>query len=60
MGVKGKVEKGAGAQDHQQDIVPGNVVFPDMRFLHRIKQISHDNHQSQEAGHSGLLKHVGK
>ena len=55
-----EIEIRGGADNHQHDIIPGNMIDPDMALLRRIRQVSHDHDQPQEGTEPDLFEKIGE
>ena len=60
LGVEGIVQERSRAQDHQQNIIPGNVIHPLAALPGREHQIAQKHDPGHEGGQPQLLQPAGK
>ena len=59
-GVEGEVQEGAGAQHHQHDVIPGDVIDPLLPLLRREHQIAQEDDEGHKRGQPDLLQPAGE
>ena len=60
LGVGCKVEEGACAKHHDNQIIPRDVVYLHISLFHRIVQVTDDKDQTQEHGQTNLQQAADK